>query len=103
MLTDTPIDISPEHWTRWKQDPITVEIFRVLHLDLEVWATQLVEGYTLEQPGQEIANTAKAVGAIAGLKTILVDMEIELREQWENMKREREEEEIGKPIGSTTS
>jgi hypothetical protein len=101
MLTNTTIEISPEHWMRWKQDPVTIEVFRVLHTDLEVWITQLVEGYTLESTGQEVALTAKAVGAVAGLKTILVDLEMELREQWEEQKREREEERDGKQIGST--
>ena len=94
MLTDTPIEIAPEYWMRWKQDPVTLEIFRVLGLEREEWVRLLVEGDTLIL-GQEAVNTAKAVGAIYGLDALLIGLEEVLRSQWEDAKLKKEEEEQG--------
>jgi hypothetical protein len=100
MQIDSPIEIAPEHWMRWKQDPVTREVFRVLQIELEVWADALLEGRSLDSTNIAAA-TAKMVGAVQGLKVVLFDLELVLQEQWEEQKREKEEEVYGKPIGST--
>ena len=73
MYTDSPIDIVPEHWVRWRQDPVTQEVFKVLQMELEMWVDALLEGRTLEQK-DVAAATAKAVGIVQGLKVILIDL-----------------------------
>lgn len=87
MLQESPIQIDAASWRAWKADPITQEVFRVMALERQEWATALLEGDTLLGNDVGVA-TAKAVGAVYGLDALLVGIEEVLRDQWE---REQEE------------
>jgi hypothetical protein len=86
----TPIQISPAAWLSWKNNPETREIMSVLAAEREEWVKRLTEGDTLI-PGQEVIDTAKAVGIIYGLDCLLIGIEEVLKRQWE----EKEEEQNG--------
>ena len=83
MLQESPIQIDAASWRRWRDDQITQEVFRVLALERQEWATMLLEGDTL-LGGNVIADTAKSVGAVYGLDAILIGIEEVLRQQWQD-------------------
>lgn len=90
ILTDYPFNISPGEWNGWKNDPITQKVIAGLLAEREDWHRGLVEGDTLT-PGQEISQTAKAVGILYGLDAFLVGVEEVLRQQWEDQRRKETE------------
>ena len=93
MLQNSPIQIDPASWRVWKQDRVTQEVFRVLGLEMEAWASQVLEGQTLERTGNEIKDTAGAIGWTQGLKFVLFGLYEELKEQWEEAEKEKLKEE----------
>ena len=97
MLQESPIQIDPVSWRSWKNDRVTQEVFRVLALELECWVSQILEGQTMERTGEEIKDTAGAIGQAQALKLMLYGLDEELKYQWEEAERERMgEEEDGK-------
>ncbi len=84
------IGLDPNSWRIWKDDPVTQKIMQVLSWEREEWANKLLEGDTLI-PGQEVKETAKAVGIIYGLDFVLVGLEDMLREEWDDLKRKEQE------------
>lgn len=84
------IGLDPNSWRIWKDDPVTQKIMQALSWEREEWANKLLEGDTLI-PGQEVKETAKAVGIIYGLDFVLVGLEDMLREEWDDLKRKEQE------------
>lgn len=86
--TAPKLNIEPQSWRAWLSDPVTQEVFRALRTERADWSLRLETGSTL-MPGQEVALTGKAVGAIYGLDYVLIGIEEMLRLQWEQVRQER--------------
>lgn len=92
MLQESPIQIDPASWRSWKRDLVTQEVYRVLGKELEIWVSQILEGQTMERTGDEVKDTAGAIGWVQALKLFLYGLDEELREQWQEAEEEAERE-----------
>lgn len=92
MLGHKYIEIDAASWMRWLEDPVTQAVFTAVQDERDDWARRLLEGDTLTKAGQEVAETAKAVGVVYGCDILLIGLQEVLREQWEEDKKKMLEE-----------
>lgn len=95
MLSDKEIRISLSEWQMWKNLPTTQAVFEALSNERSMWVQALAFGDTLQSPGNEMKETAKAVGVVAGLSVLLDDLEVAIATQIaeaEERRKEMEEE-----------
>lgn len=91
MLVETPMNIDPQSWAAWKNDPVTKEVMKALQQERDEMAQWLLEGRTLEQQDgfKAALETAKAVGVVYGFDAALIGVEEALQIQWEEARRKK--------------